>query len=107
LWLAFEARDWATASSLLHDDFVGEWPLTGERFTGRDPFIELNRNYPGDWHITVIRSVAQGDTVVTHTEVALDDVVHVALSFFDLKDGLIVKEVDWWPVPYDPPEWRR
>jgi hypothetical protein len=102
LWLAFEARDWQAASALLHDDFVDEWPRTNERFIGRDRFIEVNRTYPGDWHITVERSVAAGDSVVTQTRVVIGKEVHYAISFFDLKDGLIVKEVDWWMIPDDP-----
>jgi predicted SnoaL-like aldol condensation-catalyzing enzyme len=107
LWRAFEARDWETAAALLHDDFVGEWPVSNERFVGRDAFIRLNREYPGDWHITIDRVVAQGDCVVTQVHVDVGDARAYALSFFDLKDGLIVKLVDWWPEPYDPPEWRK
>ncbi len=107
LWLAFEAREWTRAAALLHDEFVGEWPLTNERFEGRDAFIEINRIYPGDWHITVERAVAQDETVVTQTRIVTGDVVDIAISFFDLNDGLIVKEVDWWATPYEPPSWRK
>jgi SnoaL-like domain len=107
LWHAFEARDWEGAAALLDDDFVAEWPVSNERFTGRDTFIGVNRAYPGDWQITVERVVAQGDTVVTQVRVDLDGESSYALSFFDLKKGLIVKAVDWWPEPYDPPEWRK
>lgn len=107
LWLAFEARDWDSAAALLHDDFVAEWPVSNERFVGRDKFIGMNRAYPGDWHITVERVVAQGDVVVTQVRVDIGSDNSYALSFFDLKDGLIVREVDWWPEPYDPPAWRK
>jgi hypothetical protein len=107
LWHAFEARDWDGAAGLLHDDFVAEWPVSYERFVGRDAFIEVNRAYPGDGHITIERVIAQGDTVVTQVRVDIGDESSYALSFFDLKDGLIVKVVDWWPEPYDPPEWRK
>jgi predicted SnoaL-like aldol condensation-catalyzing enzyme len=106
-WLAFEARDWEGAAALLHDEFVAEWPLSNERFVGRDSFIEVNRAYPGDWHITILRVVAEGDSVVTHVRVVIGDEVDQAISFFDLKDGLILKEVDWWPLPYEPPAWRK
>jgi predicted SnoaL-like aldol condensation-catalyzing enzyme len=107
LWRAFEARDWEIAAALLHDDFVAESPVSNERFVGRDAFIRLNREYPGDWHITIDRVVAQGDTIVTQVHVDIGDERSNAISFFDLKDGLIIKAVDWWPEPYDPPEWRK
>jgi predicted SnoaL-like aldol condensation-catalyzing enzyme len=105
LWVAFEARDWEGAAALLHDEFGADWPLSSERFVGRERFIEVNRTYPGDWHI-ILRVVADGDSVVTHVRVVIGDDVDQAISFFDLKNGLIVKEVDWWPLPYDPPTWR-
>jgi predicted SnoaL-like aldol condensation-catalyzing enzyme len=107
LWHAFEGRDWEGAAALLHDEFVAEWPLSNERFVGRERFIEVNRTYPGDWHISILRVVAEGDSVVTHVCVVIGDEVDQAISFFDLKNGLIVKEVDWWPLPYDPPTWRH
>jgi hypothetical protein len=106
LWLAFEARDWEGAAALLHDDFVAEWPVSNERFVGRDNFIGMNRAYPGNWHITIERVVTQGDVVVTQVRVDLGAASSYALSFFDLKDGLIVKAVEWWPESYDPPDWR-
>ena len=107
LWRAFQDRDWESAAALLHDDFVAEWPVSNERFLGRDAFIGMNRAYPGDWHITIERVIAQGDTVVTQVHVDIGDERSYSLSFFDLQDGLIIKEADWWPEPYDPPEWRK
>jgi hypothetical protein len=107
LWRAFEARDWNAAAALLHDDFVAEWPVSNERFVGREAFIGVNRAYPGDWHITIERVVADGNVVVTQVRVDIEPDSYYALSFFDLKDGLIAKAVDWWPEPYDPPDWRK
>lgn len=28
------------------------------------------------------------------------------IKFFELRDGKIVRETDYWPEPYDAPEWR-
>ena len=36
VWRALEARDWEAASGLLHEDFVQEWPQSGERIVGRE-----------------------------------------------------------------------
>ena len=35
VWKALGARDWEAAKGLLHDDFVQEWPQSGERIVGR------------------------------------------------------------------------
>ena len=47
LWKALQTGDWETAGSLLHDDFVQEWPQSGERIVGRDNAIAINQNFPG------------------------------------------------------------
>ena len=36
LWERFEARDWGAAAHELQEDFVADWPHTGERIRGRE-----------------------------------------------------------------------
>lgn len=104
LWLAFEARDWEGAAALLYPDLIAEWPLTRERFRGRDAFIKVNRDYPEGWHITTQQVVNGGDRVATQARVVMGDAVDYALSFFEVRDGLITRITDWWPGgDYDPP----
>ena len=106
LWRAINARDFNAAGDLLHDDFVCEWPQSRERIRGRANFIAVNRDYPGDWSITVRRVVASGDEAATEVSIRIDGRTDVAVSFFELRDGKILRETDYWPEPYDAPEWR-
>jgi SnoaL-like protein len=88
LWELFEAREWEQAGELLADDFVADWLQTGERIRGRENYIELNRNYPGDWSITVKRVLAEGDVVASEivvTEPAAGT-FHAAI-FFEFRDA--------------------
>ena len=106
LWRAINARDFNAAGDLLHDDFVCEWPQSRERIRGRANFIAVNRDYPGDWSITVRRIVAGGDQAATEVNIRIDGRTDVAVSFFELRDGKILRETDYWPEPYDAPAWR-
>ena len=106
LWRAINARDFEAAGDLLHDDFVCEWPQSRERIRGRANFIAVNRDYPGNWSITVRRVVASGDEAVTEVIIRIDGRTDVAVSFFELRDGQILRETVYWPEPYDAPEWR-
>jgi hypothetical protein len=102
-----EARDWERAAALLHDDFVAEWPLSREVIRGRERFIARNQAYPGEWHITVLQVVDGGDHVATEVRVEIGNAIEYALSFFELRNGLIAREVGWWPEGfYDAPLWR-
>jgi len=109
LWLAFERRDFDAARDLLSDDLVVLWPHSGERIVGADTFIAINRDYPGDWHITIERIIAVGDTVVSAVAVRLGETTWRTASIFDLRDGKIDAVTDYWVEAHaeKPPEWRR
>jgi hypothetical protein len=103
---AMNRRDWETAGQLLAPDDVFELALSRERIVGRDAYIDFNRGYPGDWHIAIDQVVAEGDSVVLRLTVTIGDQAEIAIAFFELRDGLISRETDYWPEYYDPPEWR-
>lgn len=107
-WKAAEARDWATFGSLLADDVVYELPQTRERIRGKETYVRFNREYPGDWHLTVERLVADGRHAATWIQFTVDGDPQPGLCFFDLNEhGLIAHITDFWPVPYDPPAGRE
>lgn len=45
---ALAARDWSTAASLLADDFIEDYPQSGERIVGRQNLLAIVENYPGE-----------------------------------------------------------
>jgi ketosteroid isomerase-like protein len=109
LWELFEAREWDQAGELLADDFVADWLQTGERIRGRENYIELNRNYPGDWSITVKRLVEEGDVVASEIVVTEPSTgTFHAAGFFELRDGKIARATEYWldPPTAPPPAWR-
>ena len=56
-----EARDWDAWSALLHPDVVYEIPQSRERIRGRERYLRFNREFPGDWHLSPKRVVAEGE----------------------------------------------
>jgi len=105
-WKGFERRDFEATSELLHSDYLGEWPQTGERVRGKSNFVTINQSYPEQWQVTVMRMVASGNQVVSEVKLTYQEEIVYAISFFELLDGKIMKETDYWPEPYDPPAWR-
>jgi ketosteroid isomerase-like protein len=105
-WAAFDRFEFAAVGPLLHDDFVCEWPQSGELIRGRDNLIAVNANYPGRWRITVQRTVACGGDVVTECEVRDGDAMVRAVSFFTVADGKIIRLREFWPDPMDAADWR-
>ena len=104
-----EARDWDGVAALLHDDLVLDWPQSGERIRGRDAFLAVNREYPGEWHITVERVLTEGDEAVTLVRVEGANEpgrVDRAVSFMRLRDGQVEHVLEFWPDPFPAAEWR-
>jgi len=107
-WAACEARDWTAFGALLADDVVYELPQTRERIRGRDAYVRFNAEYPGDWHVEVVRAIAEGSHAVTWTRFLVNDGEQPAVCFFELDDrGLIARITDFWPEPYEPPAGRE
>ncbi|MCX4882447.1 nuclear transport factor 2 family protein [Streptomyces sp. NBC_00847] len=104
-WAAAESRDWTAFADTLAEDVVYTLPQTREKITGRQRYVQFNREYPGDWHLRVERVVAEPGQVVTrvHFTVGLEEMF--GISFFS-GDGRITSITDFWPEPYEPPEGR-
>lgn len=106
LWQHFDRFEFEAVGPLLHDDFVLEWPLTGERIRGRDNFIAVNKYYPGQWRIRIHKIIVSGDEVVTEITAEDGNERNPAISFFECQDGKILKIREYWPLSYPPQEWR-
>lgn len=106
LFEAMNRRDWDAVAQLLAPDVILELALSREVIRGRDAFIAFNREYPGDWHIVIDQVVADGDAVVLRLTVTIGEQTDIAIAFFDLRNGLIARETDYWPELYEPPAWR-
>jgi len=102
-----EARDWPAFAALLDPDVVYEMPQTRERVRGRERYLQFNQEYPGEWHLEVLRVVAEDLHGVCWLrwrvgEEAGDAVVLLTVD----DDGLVTEVVDFWPESYEPPPGR-
>jgi len=107
-WKAMEGNDFFAAAECLTPDCEVIWPLTKEVIRGRKNFAELNSAYPaeGEWTFTIERIVADGEQVVT--DVVVSDGVRSdrAITFHIVREGLICKQVEYWPEEYAAAPWR-
>ncbi|MEV6791633.1 nuclear transport factor 2 family protein [Streptomyces sp. NPDC051320] len=108
-WDRMQARDWEGLGELLADDVVVEWPVSSERIVGRDNFVGVNAEYPEGWSIKTLRTVADGDAVVSEVEVPHDTLgVDRVVSFWTVRDGKIVGGREYWTeLGADPSPERR
>lgn len=104
---SMERRDWSAFAGLLDPAVVYEIPQTRERIRGRDRYVRFNAEFPGDWHIEP--RIALGDerngSLLFRWTLGGDSML--AIAFFEVDGGRIVKITDFWPEPYEPPPGRE
>jgi hypothetical protein len=106
-WAAAEARDWEAFGRLLTDDVVYEAPMSRERVDGKAAYLRFNaEGFTGDWHLSVMRIVADEAGAATWIRMADAGDVYPGLTFFQISDGLIMGITDFWPQRYEPPASR-
>jgi hypothetical protein len=108
VWKALQAGDWDIAAGYLREDFVQEWPQSGERIVGRDNAIAINQNFPGGLPtMRFRRTLAGGDLAVLEVELTYaDGSRYLGVSVIELHDGKVVKETDYFAQPFQAPQWR-
>jgi ketosteroid isomerase-like protein len=108
VWRKLGAGDWAGARAMLADDYVQEWPQSRERIEGPDDALAINRNFPGGMPtMTFRRATGSGDLVVLEVDLRYPDGSrYQGVSVVQVHDGKLVKEVDYFAQPFEPPQWR-
>jgi len=107
-WLTMATNDFYASAGLLHDDYILEWPQSGERIRGRDDFAAINTNYPagGKWRFTIHQIVSEADVVVSDVTATDGKMIGRVITFSTIRDGKIWKQVEFWPDPFEAPAWR-
>lgn len=108
LWRRLSAKDWDGAKELMHDEYLQEWPQSGERIEGPDDALAVNRNFPGGLpSMRFRRSSASGDIAVLEVELEYaDGSSYQGVSIMEIRNGKVVKETDYFAQPFDAPQWR-
>jgi ketosteroid isomerase-like protein len=127
---AMSARDWSTAGSLLADDFVEDYPQSGDRIEGRRNYLAVIENYPGEisagsaapdpevvggdehWVMTpaftTLRVEGRGEryTVILSARYP-DESEWFIVSLVTLRGDRIARARTFFAPMFPAPEWRR
>jgi ketosteroid isomerase-like protein len=102
-------NDFHSVAQMLADEYILEWPQSKERIRGRDNFVAVNEEYPayGRWQFTVNKIV--GNETEAVSDVSVTDGVQAAraITFTTVREGRIIKQVEYWPDNYEAPGNRK
>ena len=103
---AFERQDLDAFSELLHDDYVEEYPQSGERFRGKQNARSILESYLGLLHMTDHSYVLSGDLGVMKMTLDYNDNRVYACAIVDFEGGKIKRVRAYFAEPFEAPEWR-
>lgn len=108
-WQVMGSNDFHAASLCLTGDYRLHWPQSGEVLEGRANFAAVNAAYPanGVWTFDLRRIVGDGVQIVTEVGVSDGVVQSRALTFHTVRGELIAFQREFWPEPFEAPEWRK
>ena len=113
--VAMETSDLSEVSRILRasstDDFVQEWPQSGERIVGREAAIKLDESYAGATgttpKMTFRRMLGAGDIYVAEGTIDYGDGTPVSyVGIAEFRDGKVCKMTEYFANPFPAPEWR-
>ncbi len=109
-WALMATNVFRSVGSLWADDFILDWPQSGERIRGRDNYAAMNEQYPtttGRWMFIINKLVGDDDEAVSDVSVSDGAQNARAISFFTVREGKIVRMVEFWPEPFAALENRK
>jgi hypothetical protein len=92
---------------LFAEDVLMEWPQSGERIRGNGNRREIYSRFPSLPKVLPRRVTGSGDSWVLEATLDYGDGdPYLAVFIFQLRDGLIVREIAYWSQSFPAPEWR-
>ncbi len=104
---AFEQRDLDAIAELMHDDYVEEFPQSGEKIRSKQHARSVLENYPGGLPNLVDRSyVVSGDLGVMKMTLEYGGDRVYACEVIDFQEGKIKRVRAYFGEPFEAPKWR-
>lgn len=112
---ALESEDIQTLAALqmetLADDYVQEWPQSGERIR-RDNAIEINKKYNQATgtapKMKLRRLTTKDDLAIVEGTIDYGDGTPVSyVGIVEMRDGKIARNTEYFANPFEAPDWRK
>lgn len=104
---AMNGKDLAALDRVFTDDIVMEWPQSGELINGGDNRRAIYSRFPSLPTFTPHRITGSGDVWTLEASLDYGDGDPFQCVFlFQMRDGLIAREIAYWAKPFPAPGWR-
>jgi len=105
-WAAVRGKDWDAHDQLIGNDYVQEWPQSGERIRGKANARAIKDNYPTVRTPALRRIIGAGDVWIIETTIDYGSEVAQGVHVLELRERRIRRETDYFSQPFAAPAWR-
>jgi SnoaL-like domain len=106
-WEALARKDLEEAATALHEDFIEDWPQSGERIVGVANWLRMVREHPTFPTIEPTRTIGAGDVWVTESRYDYGDGTPWSIcAVQELRDGRIARITEYFGSPFEAADWR-
>jgi len=110
-WQLLADNDLEGAATMQHDEFVEEWPQSGERIRGRDKWLAMATAHPTFPSIEPRLTEGIEDLWVTRArfEYPIDEgvVPFEVCAVQRVREGKVLRITQYFGAPFEPAEWRE
>jgi ketosteroid isomerase-like protein len=104
---SINGRDLAALDRVFTEDVVMEWPQSGERIHGGENRRAIYSRFPSLPKVTPRRVSGSGDVWVLEASLDYGDgEPYQGVFLFQMRNGLIAREIAYWAKPFPAPAWR-
>jgi hypothetical protein len=103
---AIERQDFDAMTELVHDNYVEEYPQSGERIRGKQNARSILENYPALPSVIEYSYALSGDLGVMKLTLDYDGQRIYACEVIDFEDGKVKRARGYFAEPFEAPEWR-
>lgn len=106
-FVAFERHDIDAFIGLLDDDYLEEYPQSGERIRGKDNRRKIAENYPGGLPSLIDHTYkVSDDFAVIETTLEYEGNQMYVCEMVEFEDGKMKRARAYFGEPFEAPEWR-
>jgi hypothetical protein len=102
----FERQDIDAIADLMDDDYVEEYPQSGEKIRGKKNVRTVYENYPGLPRLIDYSYKLSGDLAVVEVTLEYEGDRMNLCEIVDFEDGKIRRARAYFAEPFEAPEWR-
>ena len=102
----FERQNIDAIAELVHDDYVEEYPQSGERIRGKDNARTVYESYPSIPNLVDYSYRLAADLAVVEMILDYDGNRMNVCEIVEFEDGKIKRATGYFAAPFEAPEWR-